>query len=912
MSYRIDARTQDDLVAHVERAAADLEVPHVERLIPDQPVVWSEVLSADEVSAGLIRELLRGHHSLLDHAASLPDRAARHWLETTSGIASLDPAPATAVVVAEVADGAGPVLVDAGTELKGPKDAEGQASVFRTNDRLIATGARLTGLCSYGWFADRDVNASSSGEAFLPFAGDTATHEMYFCSNQLRFDRGTYNVTLEFDGDTSVGVLSALPWEYSTADGPVEVTARPVLGNSRILRFTLTDSCQPLAVPTEDGPVDHCWLRVSNRAFNTAALNFSFDSVTIVGSRRDLLPDSAWYNDGSLDIEREFKPFGDVPRRGDSFFVQSNEAFSKSLDHFDVVLAPLNQNEFNFQFSLLFPHLSGVATDGLVQELAAFQRIGIESEPDSSVIIPRPFIAPSVTPTIEWQIREDDQWREVASFESLTTATDLAPSRPGESASDFISLGGVEGRFARAFLRAGDFGWDAYQQGLIDFANHVAGTGVAASAPTPPKPPTLNTIRLNYTTTKVTPDRIVTVNGHHRRTITDGVPFAHPITTQIGSTPAAAIYVGLDLPDAVLGQTLSTWFQMDSTAACAATTTPDLSRWEVWTDAGWQRVAASDGSSFLRTSGLVRFVTPFAWPTGCPEAGATDGRWFRLATNQADRIGAMEAVLPDAVLAVARPTASDAVADLTAPDAESVKGPTTRIAGVKKLTNPMVGNASRAAESDETYLRRAPQVTRTRNRLIQPVDYELSIRADFPEVGFVSARPHFDGTDAIAPGHVGIVVIPDTDDPAPLPTADLVGRIEASVVDRAPIHATVTVHCPSYRRIRVSGRIVLTPGVAALSARAEISSAIDAFLHPRNRAADALGRPLYRSELIVLLEAMPTVDRLESLDMNADDGAFGARGPTGLVERIDPPTPRQLGMIVSSGLHDLELQETLS
>lgn len=935
MTYRIDGRSHEDLVATVTHAAGRVAVPGLEPLedggVVEPPVTWQQVLADDAISADLMRELLRGHHTLLDHAATIPDRAARHWLESTCEIEALVPRSASAVVVAEVADDAGPVLVEAGTELKGPKDRAGDATLFATDDHLIASGARLLGVRSYAVWNDHDADATSDGEALQPFASAVARHELYLCSSTLRFAGGELVVTLDFTGvGIDVTPFADLTWEYSGAEGPVVATATVPTGSTKQLQLTLRDACLPAPAPAESGDEDHCWLRVRTSSFDPAALSVAFDSVTITVKRSGLTPDSGWYNDGSVDLQREFTPFGDVPRRGDSFFLQSEEAFTKPLKSLSIILNPLSQSEYDLQFALLFP-IAVVTLAASVQDpMATGGNVLAASAAASAAPAASPFegeLAPffrlvgdgSVNPTIDWQNRASGSWATMASRTKLVSVHNLDPSRGLQPASDPTTVGGVEGHFVRGFLSAGDFGWDAYQEGLVKFANHVGGVANApeASMPVPPKPPTLLKAEIAYTTIASAPDRLIAVNGHHRRSIVGGRPFAHPVADQLGTDPAGEVVVGLDVADQALGQTLSVWFEIDSTAACSPSTGDDLSRWEYWSGAGWTRLSTSDTSSSLRTSGLVRFVTPLDWPLGCPHAGAIDGRWMRLATNQPDRIGTIEAIYPDAVLATALPaipgaTDDSPVADLDAPEPEALKGPNTRIAGVKKLTNPLPGRASRPVEDDGSYLRRAPQVTRTRNRLVQPIDYELDVRANFPEVAFVAAIPHFDGTDDIAPGHVGLVVIPASTEPAPLPSADLVTRIEASVGDRAPVHATVAVHCPSYRRVGVNARIVLARGAVALTSRAQIAEAIDHWLHPLQRPPEALGRPLYRSEIIVLLEGLSVVDRVESIDLSTDDGSIPVTGPTGLTERIDPPSPRHLGIVVSSGIHDLELQEQLA
>lgn len=889
MSYRPDARTVDRLIDDTRSLAATIAVPGLELRSDGTTATWQDVLDGDQLSFDLVRELLQAHHGLLDHLAELPERAQRYWLEQTCGIAALESLPAWTVVTAEVADDSGPVLIEAGTELKGPKDAGGSAVTFSTADNLVAGGATVQAIRSFG---RRDAvgtvaDEAIDGDALVPFGVEVARHELVLCSGLLTFSGGVLRVTVTFFGSTiDVAELVDLTWTYSTVDGEMPTTA--VSNSADQVEFELVDGCAPLPTLTDSGEETHCFLRASvDQAALPGLVGYAFDDVKLSVVREGVVPDGAFYNDGTVDIEREFKPFGDVPRRGDSFYLQSEEALSKPLANLSVSLTPLDTGEYDaLQLAILVP-------------------IVLTTEDGSFSFEPLP-------PKIEWQIRQNGSWKELKDANLLTSVSGMSPDRGTEPAADVATLAGVDGRAIRAFLKGGDFGWDAYEKSLVGFANTVAGVGGANTAmPTAPKPPTLRSVTLAYETVQLAPDRVIAVNGFSRRSVTAGAPFVHPVNAQTGDPATAVVHIGLTMPDAMLGQTLSLWFDVVSTAACTPSVGEESSRWEIWNGTGWDRLSTSDATDTLRTSGLLRFVAPLQWSPGCPEAGAIEGRWIRLVTDQPDRVGFLSNVLPDAVRAVAAPLQDGSVADLGAPEIGSVKGPNIRIDGVKKVSNPLLGRASRPAESDGDYVRRAPQITRTRNRLIQPVDYELDVRAGFPEIAFVSCLPHFDGSDTIAPGHVGLVIIPDSEDPAPLPSSDLVSRVERSTAERAPLHASVAVHCPSYRRLTVTASITLARGEAALTAGTVIAETIDRWLHPVGRPSASLGQPIYRSEVISLIEALAVVDRIETLDLAADDGSIEP-GPNGIVERIDPPLPRRLGMVVSSGAHDLQLMEQLT
>ncbi len=959
MSYRPDRRTVDDLLAHTLASAATVDVPAIGGEpggTGDRPN-WADVLQQDEFSFRLLERLLDANAALLDHQAELPDRAARHWLEQTLGIPALEPKPASAIVAAQRSDDFPPILIPAGTSLRGPKDGEGNSSTFTTVDTITATGARVEALHSYGHWPNTDAAAETAvdGEVLVPFPTDRrAAHELILCSDLLAFTGGMATVTVEFVGLTgSLADLVDLDWSYSTSGGDRQVLgARQGPGPSSTVVLELDGECS--AVPLSDGdPESFCYLKAAfpPGEFVAAAEAISFEAVKLTMERDAVKPDGAFYNDGVVDIEREFSPFGDVPKRGDGFYVQCDEALGKPLAALTVNLVPLSEEEYTFLlaaplFYVLAAETAEVAsaatiattevmdaapTAEMVDAIDTVEGAEALTEAGAEAVLAAPVEAeltmaykapPAPTATIEWETFNGVGWAGTTEKNRLTSV-DVAVEPTG-AASEPTTLAGVEGRFVRAFLRAGDFGWDEYLKALAAFGTAAASGSGDANMPVAPKAPMLKSVSVSYTTDNTIVDRVVSrVGSSNTAVVTGGRPFLHPLVATTGRSTVGAVYVGLAVDDAALGQMLSLYFDVQAAAACFPSAIVPTTTWQTWSGTTWTDVAVADATSGLRTANLVRFVAPPDWPVGCPDTGDSSLRWVRLLTDAPGLVGVVKTVVPDAVVAVAEPDLDGTVLALDAPPAGKVKGPSQRIDGIDKMTNPVTGTASRSPEEDLAYIARAPQVVRTRNRLVNPRDYEMDVVANFPEVAFVSALPHFDGSDDIVPGVVSIVVIPHSPDPAPLPSADLVTRIESSLAERAPVHATVAVICPVYQLVAVDASIVLARGQAALSARGVISSALDSYLHPLNRPADSLGRPVYRSELITVIEDLDVVDRVDRLgllDHGTDATALAASdGPPDIAidlidrpERIEPPSPARLGMIVSSGLHDLNLVEQLA
>jgi hypothetical protein len=465
-------------------------------------------------------------------------------------------------------------------------------------------------------------------------------------------------------------------------------------------------------------------------------------------------------------------------------------------------------------------------------------------------------------------------------------------------------VSGLPGHYVRAFLDAGDFGWTAYQAAIASFATRaVAGSVPKPTMPTPPVPPIASSITISYTTPPAPATKVESTSGWRHQTMgTSGTfrPFRRAVSDS-GETGMVA--VGLALPDAAIGSSVSLYFDIDSAAPCGAAD-PVSARWQWWDGGGWQDLAVADASRQLREPGLLRFVAPAGWALGSADLSAAGGRWIRLVTNAPDRLGIVKDVVVDAVLAqfvsgAANPELDPSPATALPPG--TIKGTLSPIVGVKKVTN-LASVRGRGPEADAAYLVRASARVRHRDRALDPWDYEQQVALAFPEIAAVRCLPHTDRSGDQAPGKVGLVVVPDRPaDPAPRPSVSITERILDAFTPLNPIGAEVAVLCPLYAPVTVVATITLQRGIAALTGLEAIRAALEQVLHPTASTLPRWGRSLYASSLIAFLERQPDVDVVTQFDLH------DATGSSVEVVEVDPCR----GLYCSSAAHQLTCEEQL-
>lgn len=896
-AYRLDDRAASDVLRELVRsAAAASAVPHAQ---PDpslgRPPMWSELLFAGdgvrdptEPSQALLAGIATLYEGLAEHVSTLGDRALLAWLEGTLGIARREMEPDQVIASATAEARVIPVVLPSGTPLRGGKNAIGADRTYLTTDTLTVLGATLTGVSGYQAEAtgDRATAWTDPAVPFEPFAPVPAVHRIDIVTDLLNVTGGSATVTLTFPS-ADPRHLTGVAWQQSTPDGLVSVASVVYSATAAVLQ--LAGDCGPMEIDGES----LTFLRASfaGDAPPPSAFAFGSNGVRVQVARTSgVRPDGGFYNDGTVDITKEFQPFGPVPRRGDSFYLRSEEAFSKPLEWLGVTFNLLDDSTglaYAVDYASPYqPWFGDFLNSHDVDLLAGFGYVSPE-------------------PSLVWQHHADGVWTTLISAGNELHGTASTEVSLGNVAlTSPAEVAGVPGHFIRLFLSSGDFGWEAYLSRVANFAAEASGGSPDASDLIAPTAPVASTVTIGYRTRSMVVTDLRTRNGpmSGRPSGTGRVePFRLPFDVTTG--PVGVVSFGFALDSAHLGASLSFYGDIEQAPACGSAGRVHDVTWEYWSSTGnWRSLDLLDGSRGLRQSGLVRLVAPADWAAGCPDVSATTGRWVRLRTATPQFVGRLTAVHVDAVPArylSELPDPSKDLGPLTPLATGALKGLRQPLSGLK-VTNPVPGTPGRAAESDADYPARAVGVVRHRNRGIQAWDYEELLRSEFPEIAVVRTLPHTDADSCAQPGAVGLVVVPRTTERTPYPSVTLADRIATMLAPRIPMHASVTVLCPLYVTVRVRAEIVLLRGVAAAAARDRIGVALEAYLHPLGRTHVDFGRAIYASSLVALLEGMPDIDHVETFGL-LDEHAGLAKVPVDACR----------GLIASAGDHELLLREQL-
>lgn len=136
----------------------------------------------------------------------------------------------------------------------------------------------------------------------------------------------------------------------------------------------------------------------------------------------------------------------------------------------------------------------------------------------------------------------------------------------------------------------------------------------------------------------------------------------------------------------------------------------------------------------------------------------------------------------------------------------------------------------------------APRLLRSRDRAITREDFAV-LASQAGEVHKATAIPlaHPDHPGVEVPGAVTVVIVPDADvqDLAPKPSADLIDRVCHYLDDRRPITTELFVKGPEYKQIKVEARVEANPYAAFDTVARDAVQAINEYLDPLGRKAEA-------------------------------------------------------------------------
>lgn len=227
--------------------------------------------------------------------------------------------------------------------------------------------------------------------------------------------------------------------------------------------------------------------------------------------------------------------------------------------------------------------------------------------------------------------------------------------------------------------------------------------------------------------------------------------------------------------------------------------------------------------------------------------------------------------------------------------------------GVDSVTNPKPSLGGSDEETVDEAKLRAPQTLKSKGRAVTAEDFEQLAMAT-PGVRIRRAlalpmtHPRFD--DARVPGVVTVLVVPDSDSPAPLPGEATLAIVAAWLDRHRLVTCEVHVAPPRYRSISIEARLVVMPQHDLAVVQPAVEAALTAYFHPLTGGEGGLGWPFGRSvhysDVYRVVLGVPGVDRIDDnqLVIWLDD----VRGD------FCRDVPLEPGELLTSSLHDIQVR----
>lgn len=202
----------------------------------------------------------------------------------------------------------------------------------------------------------------------------------------------------------------------------------------------------------------------------------------------------------------------------------------------------------------------------------------------------------------------------------------------------------------------------------------------------------------------------------------------------------------------------------------------------------------------------------------------------------------------------------------------------TTIPYVESVTNTEAAAGGADAESIVALRDRAPKAIRHRNRAVTQEDYEdLAIEAS-SEVARAKCVPlrnlRIDPLDQgpAQPGEVSMIIVPNSSDPKPLTSLELIKRVEDYLQRVSIPTVNISVVGPLYVEVSITVEVALASLEGSSAVAQAVEQQLTRFLHPLTGGFEGtgwdFGRKPYKSDFYALLESIPGVDYIHFLQVD--------------------------------------------
>jgi predicted phage baseplate assembly protein len=204
---------------------------------------------------------------------------------------------------------------------------------------------------------------------------------------------------------------------------------------------------------------------------------------------------------------------------------------------------------------------------------------------------------------------------------------------------------------------------------------------------------------------------------------------------------------------------------------------------------------------------------------------------------------------------------------------------------VQSASNPLPAQGGAATELLRAARDRATHALQHRDRAASAADYAWLARAASSEVARARALP-LEGPDGRGSrGYVGIVLVPHSTEPSPVPSEQLARTVQAYLAQRAPagIAGGIRILAPSYVEVGVRADVLPATADDAAAVEARVRASLAQFLHPLTGGADGrgwdFGRSIYLSDVAARLAAIEGVAAVQLLQLHNGPAVCGDAVP---------------------------------
>lgn len=215
------------------------------------------------------------------------------------------------------------------------------------------------------------------------------------------------------------------------------------------------------------------------------------------------------------------------------------------------------------------------------------------------------------------------------------------------------------------------------------------------------------------------------------------------------------------------------------------------------------------------------------------------------------------------------------------------------LAGVEAAYNLLPSEGGSDSETVAAFRRRGSARLQSRGRAVTSKAFEALAYESSAAIGYARAIPMRSAMGRTRPGHVTLVVIPNSQEPAPYPSRGLRDHVHRYISDRALASLAnperLLIIGPEYDFIDVRATLVPVSFPEAGAVEKAARAALLAFLHPLTGGPDGggweMGRGVHVSDVVAVLERVPGLDHVREIAL-ARNGLPGGTSILVAVDRI--------------------------